>query len=576
MPSQYRPVSLWVQSHNPWSPKCFNVVLFLGKSKYLPKVYLPIRSKILGIVSAAVGVVIAASFGLYSFAGFSPQATNNIPLPNSPLTPGSENVDSSSSPDNLNVDRTAVNRLVVEEGLDEDTATIISQINTQLKTYNNTYLNYEQIFSDEAWDVQTEAIPDQTYIPTDAELQAAASTGRQIYDVSSSFEEIDGIPQFTLRYFVPYEAMSEDLKASLQSSSPESSASAAVVGLLPAADGSEGASGAVIVTIIKNLIREGAGSKFGSLFGALDAAIGAYKLKESRSYFSELDQLRECAENPTNPLTKKTYQENPSEKAKVIDQINEAQSQLDQLTAARLLNLSVKTGSKFLTQGNFAGKLFLDSVAKWNDETLKQVSEGWVDDARKAVVKCEPAATQLNGSIQYRVSRSYEGCGQPSECWQVKEEASGSGTFFLTTQGSLIIVNGTGTYEQTRTKIMTKIPSDPLTEYNGEYNFVMSGDVPIVSTAGRITEFQLADFNIIGAASLVEDGSSTNYVLNYGDSKAKPVTEEIHRESNGGFACYFEGVDLVNGGEFKQDIGSGDTGVGSCEIELFPGSTTHG
>jgi hypothetical protein len=535
-----------------------------------------IRFNIIGIISAAVSTVIAIGVGVYSFGGFPQQLANNLPLPDNPLTPNFQNDGTDAGTDSPNIDPATISRLMAEEGLDQDTASLIAQIDTQIKSSNSTYLNYEQTLEGEgAWDVEIRAIPDQTYVPTEAELETAAT----IYDVSHSIEVIDGIPQFTLRYFVPYEAMSEDLKASLQSSGPGSSASAAMVGFLPAADASEGASGAVIVTIIKNLIREGAGSKFGSLFGALDAAVGVYKLKESRSYFSELDQLKKCAENPTNPLTKKTYQENPSEKAKVIDQVNEAQSQLDQLTAARMLNLAVKTGSKFAPGSQiFAVKLFYDSVAKWNDETLKEVSERWVDDARKAVVKCdppEPSAIRLNGTIQYRVSYSEDigtftdSCHGYNACAIQKDQQSGSGTFFVKvmSKSNSVSGNGTGSYEQTRTRVITGTPESPLTEYNGEYSLVRSGDV-VIMVEGH--QFPTVRITVGGGSNMIEEGSSTQYV-NDGSPKVRPVTEQIHRETSGGFVCHFEGVDLVNGGKYKEDIIWGEAVVGSCEIELFPG-----
>lgn len=536
------------------------------KRKYLPKQSPLIRFNIIGILSAAVSAIVAIALGVYSFGGFVPELANNIPLPDNPLNSALQNVDTgtSSSP---NVDSTIASRLMVEEGLDQDTAALLAQIETQIMTYNSTYLNYEQTLPGQAtWDVQIRVIPDQVYFPTEAELQAAGASGNDVYDLQYDFEEIDGIPQFTLRYFVPYQAMPEELKVSIQSSSPGSSA--AMVGLLPAAEASGGASGAVIQTIIKRLAQEGlnklVGADLGAIFAALDAATGQYKASQSKSYFSELDQLRACAENPTNPLTKKTYQENPSEKAKVLDQIDEAQSQVEQLTAARLLNLVAKTGAKF-TGANLAGKLFFDSVAKWNDETLKEVSERWIDDARKGVVECEPAAIRLIGTIQYSFSRSDEGCtaGGADYCYETKEEHSGSGDFFLETRGAAIIGNGTGTYDQTRTRAITKTPVHPLTEYNGEYSLVTSGDVQI-KVEGATSP--IVRFSVFGGGLLTEEGTSTNYVANFGDSKAKPVTEEILRETTSGFVCHFEGVDLVKGGTYEEDV----LGGGSCKLVLSP------
>lgn len=534
-----------------------------------------IRFNIIGIISAAVSAVIAIGVGIYSFGGFPQQLANDLPLPDNPLTSNFQNDDTNTKPDSPNIDPTTVSRLMVEEGLDQDTASLIAQIDTQIKSSDNAYLNYEQTLpGQQAWDAQITAIPDQIYVPTEAELQEAAATGSEVYDVEYSFEEIGGVAQFTLRYFVPYEAMPEELKASIQSSDSVSSTSAAV-GVLPAAEASGGASGAVFETVIKGIVKEGLGKvsdKFGPILGALGNAIDLAKIRDSRSYFSELDSLEDCANNPTNPLTKKTFAENPEEKQKTLDALREARSEVTEITAVRGLNLAAKTGAKF-TGANAAGKIFLDSVAKWNDKTLEQVSEGWVEDARKAVVKCdppEPPATRLNGTIQYRVSNSQASssdCNSYQACWEHKEQQSGSGSFFVKVMPNLISGNGTGSYEHTRTRVITGTPEHPLTEYNGEYNYVRSGDVEIIVEGNPVG----STLYVNGAGNMIEEGSSTTYVVKPGDSKVTPVTETRSVDATGGFVCNFKDVDFVNGGKYKQDIVWGGTVVGSCEIELFPG-----
>lgn len=519
--------------------------------------------------------MIAIGVGVYSFGGFPQQLANNLPLPDNPLTSNFQNDDTNSNPDSPNIDPTIVSRLMVEEGLDQDTASLIAQIDTQIKSYDNTYLNYEQTLpGQQAWDAQITTIPDQIYVPAEAELQEAAATGSEVYDVEYSFEEIGGVPQFTLRYFVPYEAMPEELKASMQSDSVSSTSAAAR--LLPAAEAADSASGAVFETVIKGIVKEGLGKvsdKFGPILGALGNAIDLAKIRDSRSYFSELDSLEDCANNPTNPLTKKTFAENPEEKQKTLDALREARSEVTEITAVRGLNLAAKTGAKF-TGANAAGKIFLDSVAKWNDKTLEQVSEGWMEDARKAVVRCdppEPPATRLNGSIQYRVSNSQvsssDDCNSYQACWEHKEQQSGSGSLFVKVTSSGIGGNGTGSYEQTRTRIITGTPDHPLTEYNGEYNYVRSGDVQIIVQGSRVDN----SLYVNGAGSMSEEGSSTTYIVQPGDSKVTPVTETRHIDGTGGFVCNFKDVDFVNGGKYKQDIIWGGTVVGSCEIELLPG-----
>ena len=44
--------------------------------------------------------------------------------------------------------------------------------------------------------------------------------------------------------------------------------------------------------------------------------------------------------------------------------------------------------------------------------------------------------------------------------------------------------------------------------------------------------------------------------------------DEIHRDTTGGFVCYFEGVDLVTGGTYEVDVMGGDDG--SCKLVLSP------
>lgn len=514
-------------------------------------------------LSAAASAVVAIGLGVYMFGGFSQQSGEGIPLSEDSLTSTPHDVDTDMSADVPDVDAVLVGRLIAEEGLDRETATLIARIDTRVKTYDNLHLSYEQTLSGQgSWDVRIKVIPNEIYAPTEAELRAESASGNGVYRVRYSTGEIGGIPQITLRYFVPYQAMPDALKASIQSSGSGPSASAATVNFfLPAAEASGGAAGAVFETIIKGLAKEGLNklADFNNLFAAIDILTGYIKLSESKSYFSELDQLKACAENPTNLLTRKAYAESPSEKARVLDQVNSAESQLNQLTIARILNLAAKTGAKF-TGANFAGKLFLDSVAKWSDETLKEVAEGWIDDARKAVVECEQAATRLNGTIQYSESSSSESClGPGGQCYEVKEQRSGSGNFLLTTSGTTISGNGTGTFDQTRTKITTKKPDHYLTSYDEGYQCALSGDVRIVVQGAK--EPPPVRLTVFGGDYLSEDCTATSYV------KGEARHFESHHDATTGLACSFEDLDLVKGGTYEV---AKDGGNGSCTLKLSP------
>lgn len=57
--------------------------------------------------------MVAIGLGLYSFAGFSPLETNNIPIPNVPFVPGSEDIDNRMEPD-MDVNQSTVSMLVAQ------------------------------------------------------------------------------------------------------------------------------------------------------------------------------------------------------------------------------------------------------------------------------------------------------------------------------------------------------------------------------------------------------------------------------------------------------------------------------
>jgi len=524
------------------------------------------------MISAAVSAVIAIGFGVYGFGGFSQQLPGNIPIPDNPFTSTLQNVDTNTAPNNPNIDPALVSRLMAEEELSQDAATLIAQIDTQIKDYDSTYLNYEQTLPGQAaWDVQIRAIPDQVHAPTEAELQAAAASGNKVYDMSYSFEDIGGVPQLTMRYFVPYEAMSEELRASLQSQTPP--ATAAMTAFLPHAEASEGASGAVFETVIKGIVKEGLGKisdKFGPILSALGNAIDIAKLKDARSHFSELDSLEACANNPTNPLTKKAFAENPEEMQKTLDSLKEARAEVTEITAVRALNLAAKTGAKF-TGASAGGKIFLDSVAKWNDKTLEQVSERWMDDARKAVVQCDQVGS---GTVLYSFSKTEQVCALPGSstdgmCEERKEESAGSGIFSLSTTFGSVSGNGTGVFRKSTTAVTTSPPKDPLMEYGLESKTFISGDIQI-RVSGVAVPFGPTRLEFYADSdSLSYEYTETQ--MQFIDGKLTPWQPPHipmrHNQGSGGFSCVFDGVDIAKAGTYEVDMGFG---AGSCKLILSP------
>src|SRR3984893_8322643 len=113
--------------------------------------------------------------------------------------------------------------------------------------------------------------------------------------------------------------------------------------------------------------------------------------KEYTDWLKQLNELQDCAENPTNPLTISGYQQDPGQEKQILDQIASAKAQLAELTIARFVNLVVGLGSELVKN------LHLDAAAVlaelYSEGTLKQLSEEEVQSIEKLVTPCSPTTT---------------------------------------------------------------------------------------------------------------------------------------------------------------------------------------
>ena len=486
-----------------------------------------------------MGIVIAigAAIALSSMGG-PPMGMDNSAIPNNLEIPDPGNIDTVMGSGEMNPQVTA---LMMEGGFTADDARKLSDLTTEVLIQNATYLNYRQSLpSGESWDVVMKVFSDQTYPPTEQEILDAAASGMQVYNMSAVSYQVNDIPAMNIRYFVPFDAMSKELLAAIKptESQPVSARSAS---LLPTAEAA-GLSGAIFEFLfVGNMI----------------------ELNSGHSIELEFEQLMQCAQNPTNPLTRRTFDENPEELQRTLDEIRSAQSEVSRLNTARVINVAAGLPG-VLAHINPAIHVITEAAGHWSEHTLRHLTEERLEQARRAVVPCEEAPVSSSGTIQYSFSRTETGCG--NYCWERKDERTGSGTFLLTTTIGSVGGNGSGTFGQTITEVTTEPPDDPQADYpigsravsSGEVDIKVSG-VAVPSGPSRLEFYANGDsltYDLTG--TWMEGVTDTVY----------PV-DPVHRNDyGGGFSCVFDDVDLVNGGTYEVETEGGD---GTCKLELAAG-----
>ncbi len=101
---------------------------------------------------------------------------------------------------------------------------------------------------------------------------------------------------------------------------------------------------------------------------------------------AELDALRKCAENPTNELTKKLYQEDPGEKDRILGEI--AAARVDLIANTMVMELGVANelladfGPKWLGWAIGPG-------TAWSKSTLQDLNSQRMDALRRGIPKCD-------------------------------------------------------------------------------------------------------------------------------------------------------------------------------------------
>lgn len=101
---------------------------------------------------------------------------------------------------------------------------------------------------------------------------------------------------------------------------------------------------------------------------------------------AELDRLAECAMNPTNPLTKKQYAEDPGARDRILEQIQNARNEL--IANTIVMQLGVLNGYAASFGPKWLGFAIGPGTA-WSKATLEDLNQQRLEEIKRAVTKCE-------------------------------------------------------------------------------------------------------------------------------------------------------------------------------------------
>ncbi len=100
-----------------------------------------------------------------------------------------------------------------------------------------------------------------------------------------------------------------------------------------------------------------------------------------------IDELEDCAKNPTNPLTKKAYREDPKALDRILDQVESTRQAIKDNTTVGFIAMMNKTASGVIKNAPWLGYVVSAGTA-WSKDALNQVNQELLDQLEKAVVPC--------------------------------------------------------------------------------------------------------------------------------------------------------------------------------------------
>jgi len=125
-----------------------------------------------------------------------------------------------------------------------------------------------------------------------------------------------------------------------------------------------------------------------------------------KKWSDELDELQDCAENPTNPATINEYAQDPGQEEQILSQIAQGKSELAELTVARLVNVAIAFGA---AAGVGIPLLSLIAVLdeEYSGDALEELSEQQVTEIMQLVTSCTTTTSSSTSSTTLTSTKTF-------------------------------------------------------------------------------------------------------------------------------------------------------------------------
>ncbi|MGZ8475378.1 MAG: hypothetical protein ACXWWQ_04020, partial [Candidatus Limnocylindria bacterium] len=295
---------------------------------------------------------------------------------------------------------------LLEEGLSEGEAEFLALTTLESEALgDNEYLVVATFPSGDQAELTITLEPDQTGDPADLELTHEV--------VADDFE-------FRLEYLVPWDAIPTDLHDEIRNGGTALVERDAILALFTPARVEVAADSAGVGVIVQGLVKslysqaasetariieERLGNRIDAsgtlkMLKALEGVGNA--LGTSAEYLEvvrQLDELEDCARNPTNPITKRAYRDDPGYRQRILDQVAETRAEVKANAAVLYLSHLIKTGSSLIRNVPALGFIVGPGTA-WSKAALNEVTAKLIDDLAKNITKC---------GQDYRIDSTFSG-----------------------------------------------------------------------------------------------------------------------------------------------------------------------
>lgn len=219
--------------------------------------------------------------------------------------------------------------------------------------------------------------------------------------------EPNGDFAFEMEYFVPYDAMPADVREEVRSGTADADTRLAVAGPL-AMSGPVAASDGVgvVVKAFVTKLQDGRAAEFLKFLdkqlgttGALDTLYKQIKaglaMKDALAMGAEHDELQrqlnaleECARNPTNPITKRAYRDDPGYRDRILEQIDSVRQEVKANTAVMFIAKLNQTASALLSKQVKWLSFVVGPATAWSRAALQEVNARLIEDLKKNITEC--------------------------------------------------------------------------------------------------------------------------------------------------------------------------------------------